>query len=150
MKKMYVIQTFTRTPRIPNNTCGHVAITIHINGRRQEEIIFHSDLFSQCKNLLGAWIKAAEGWPLSLAWRTGWQRLVIVGCLSLSTCLPCKSDGFFPLNSFPCNSGDQRQQLTDCHRKSDFIFCCTGAACFLDFCLTFFTSQKIALVFASF
>lgn len=49
MKKMYVIQTFTRTPRIPNNTCGHVAITILINGGRQEEIIFHSDLFSQCK-----------------------------------------------------------------------------------------------------
>jgi len=58
-----------------------------------------------------------------------------VSCLALSAYLPCKSDGFSPPNSFPHNSEDQRQQLTDCHR--DFIFSSTGAVRFHDFCLTF-------------
>lgn len=127
------------SPECQEHQCGRVGIIMLINRKMQAEIIFHTDLFSQCKMF-----SECESRPLKdshTVWHEGLAGSnycqLMVGCLSLSVCLPCKSDGFFPLNSFPRNSGDQRQQLADCHQKSDFMSSCTGTVPFPDFCLTF-------------
>lgn len=53
MKKTNVRQTVTRMPTPPTNTNNTMEVfTMFINGRMQDDIIFHTELHCQCKIFL--------------------------------------------------------------------------------------------------